>query len=179
MADEELDGFDYDDVPEPPKTPVVKSKSVEVAPPKSAGKGRKTCPNCKNVVGVRTKVCPHTLSNGLACNYEFEIGSSKAPGAPQPKPEKMEESLDTEEAAQTNSGRNLRIDAPHGHCPHKLAGLDEKSVFDWTEKVRMTGVNNARWYTKKALKYWVREFYDIHGSDHEAACEMIEMVCCE
>ena len=133
---EEMDGFDYDDVPEPPKVPVVKAAKA----------GRKETP--------------------------------KPPRAH--RSEEVEEALDPEEGATViNDGRNIRIDTPAGKCPHALTGLDEKTVFEWTEKIRGTGVKNARWYSKKALKYWVRAFYDIHSKEHQDAIDMIENVCCE
>jgi hypothetical protein len=36
---------------------------------KAAGKGKKTCPECKQVVGARTKVC--------SCGHVFSVGESK------------------------------------------------------------------------------------------------------
>ena len=51
-----------------------------------------------------------------------------------------------------------KVVAPAGRCPVELNGTDDESILDWARKVRASSGNT--FYTREALQYWVRQFYD-------------------
>ena len=71
-------------------------------------------------------------------------------------------------------GRNMTIIyTPSGPCPYKLLGTDKKMVEVWVEKITTDGYTRNVWYSKNALAYYVRQFYDIFSPEYEAVREVI------
>ena len=67
----------------------------------------------------------------------------------------------------------LSILTPSGRCPIALKSTDPEAVWSWADAVRSYGFSNGRFYTVRAIHYWVRDFYDINTSDHAAVCALI------
>ena len=62
---------------------------------------------------------------------------------------------------------------PSGHCPFLLEGTDTECVTEWIEKIREgapSGVN----YSPSALRYWIRDTYDINGPEYKVAAVTLE-----
>jgi hypothetical protein len=65
------------------------------------------------------------------------------------------------------------IFTPSGLCPVQLRGTDIESVNTWAEKLREYGYSQQKEYTYPALRYWVRQFYEIGSAEYEAICELL------
>ena len=58
----------------------------------------------------------------------------------------------------------IPITTPCGRCPVELTHTDSNSVAIWANAVLECGYKNGRNYTHFALRYWIRDFFEI-GSD--------------
>lgn len=120
------------------------------------GRGKKFCPDCENYVGAKTLKCH--------CGYEFEKGVKHVP----PR------ELSKEEIATKNFvkqvGRKLYIiSTPRGPCPIKLDGLTQEDIEKWADAVIEHGLQNDITYLPRALRYWLRDFVDIHSQNYAIA----------
>lgn len=130
---------------------------------KKAGKGKKFCPSCKEIIGARSAVCKH-------CSHKF-----KNPNAPKPTPTVSPDEDDerpTVVEIVLNSGVKQRpeglgvtsIHTPAGSCPYKLQSTSLDDVRDWAEKIRDSGFppdgERGTLYTYGALRYWATHFYN-------------------
>jgi hypothetical protein len=69
--------------------------------------------------------------------------------------------------------RLLCIYTPAGACPVALKSMDPEVVWAWADAIREYGVENGRFYTARAIHYWVREFYDINSPEFAQVCALI------
>ena len=69
--------------------------------------------------------------------------------------------------------RLLCIYTPSGSCPVVLKSMDPEVVWAWADAVREHGVANGRFYTARAIHYWVREFYDVNSLEYRTVCALI------
>ena len=67
----------------------------------------------------------------------------------------------------------IPILTPSGYCPIKLTGTDPDSVAAWIDDVITYGYENGRNYTNSALKYWVRDFFEIGSDEFLQVCSNI------
>ena len=84
-------------------------------------------------------------------------------------PTKEEISARTVAALYGWDGRIIITPAPAqtNGCPVKLTGTDEATVHEWVEKIITWGHRNANGhYSPDALRYFVREWYDIFGEEY-------------
>lgn len=70
----------------------------------------------------------------------------------------------------------INIMAPAGDCPAKLSGTDQESVIIWAEKVVEAGHKKGLHFSPSALRYFVRQFYDLETSEHQAVCDCLQFV---
>lgn len=71
--------------------------------------------------------------------------------------------------------RCSKIATPAGKPPHELKGTSRKEVEDWAEKTRRTGLDQGkRFYTKRALIYWLRYFFEMFSDDFNTAKQHVE-----
>ena len=111
-----------------------------------AGRGKKQC-KCGAYIGVRNHICP-------SCNSKFE-----------PKEKKLIQE-DVKPAVYVG-GRIIYT--PAGECVVKLNSCNKEDVYDWCEELidigRITGIT----YHQDAMIYWLRDFFDIHGTNFKIA----------
>jgi hypothetical protein len=62
------------------------------------------------------------------------------------------------------------VATPAGTCPVKLKGIDADTVKNWAVDVIEAGRRQMRNFSFAAVKYFVREFYDIHGPEYKIVC---------
>ena len=157
---------------------ITKCEKPEVVPATSephtvktydeGGKGRKRCPSCEKYVGAVTKVCN--------CGHEFN-GKKVEPSQKSTPPSEPQHS-----ESRPRSGydpRLLRVSTPAGECPHKLKGFDYDTVHEWAEQVRAAGRDNGRYYTLRALVYFVRHFYDLQSEEYATVRQLLEGIYAE
>ena len=60
---------------------------------------------------------------------------------------------------------HMVVDGPAGDCPANLNGIDEESVSKWAAKVIAAGHTKSLHYSVKALKYFVRKFYEYNSPE--------------
>jgi len=156
-----------------PETVAEEPAAPTIEKTKSAGKGKKYCPGCDEIVGARSAVCKH-------CGHEFRKAAAAAP-----KPDPVVDPAEEEEAIVDSVCETLlsgevkhrasgigvqRVHTPAGKCPSKLQGTSLEEVRDWGERVRDTA-GSSRVYTYHALKYWIRDFYDMCESWNNPDCD--------
>lgn len=146
-----------------------KEEKKEVTIWKEGGKGRKPCP-CGIFVPVRTAVCPQ-------CGHTFEAK------AKEPKVEKVESpasssSKATEPVSRPRRVLNVRtriIDTPAGKCPvGPLDDLAETEIALWAQRVREHGLKRNVFYSLRAIKYFVRETWDVNSDEYRLVCGYFE-----
>lgn len=79
--------------------------------------------------------------------------------------------------AETPKTRTLvftTISTPAGNCPVRLGSTESDKVLEWMDAVQAMGERQGRLYTTSALKYFVRQFYDIHSPEYKAVCAVID-----
>ena len=69
--------------------------------------------------------------------------------------------------------RLLCIYTPSGSCPVVLKSMCPEVVWAWVDAVRDYGVVHGRFYTARAIRYWVREFYDVNSPEYVTVCTLI------
>lgn len=62
--------------------------------------------------------------------------------------------------------RLLPIEIPAGACPVKLKDTSPEAIVQWAEDVISKGQAIGKQYLPAALRYWVREFYEMFGADY-------------
>lgn len=152
------------------------------------GKGKKQCPSCEKFVGAGNALC--------ACGHQFIAKKGK----------KFEHVVDDKtvgellvegftELAETppternfrmvnRDGARYRIHTPSGGSPHRLEATDEQTVHTWAERCRKTFLErNGGWLGLPALKYLVREFFDVFpaviggdyaNTDYAKTCRVLD-----
>lgn len=65
------------------------------------------------------------------------------------------------------------ISIPSGKCPYLLEGTDRDSIISWVEKVRGAAPAGVI-YRSSALRYWIRDTYDINGPEYRIAANMLD-----
>ena len=65
--------------------------------------------------------------------------------------------------------RCINIMAPAGDCPEKLASTEQEVVIVWAEKVIQAGHKKGLHFAPSALKYFIRQFYDLDSEEHRTA----------
>lgn len=73
--------------------------------------------------------------------------------------------------------RTVRITTPAGPCPVQLKGTSAEEVERWAEAVRKAGLEeHGKWYMIRALRYWVRQFYEINTPNHKLVCDTLDAI---
>jgi len=126
-------------------------------------RGRKACPECEALVGLRTRKCE--------CGHEFEIKNGASNGNGGEKDlrvaRKKKSDMSPETARVLSALEHPRILTPAGNCPVKLEGHDLVSVTKWSDNMLALKDKN---YAFSALKYFIKEFY-VHGTaEYHFAC---------
>jgi len=70
-------------------------------------------------------------------------------------------------------GVRMMVTTPSGKCPHLLEGTDEDSVRNWIKKVKCSAPTGVV-YQPSALRYWIRDTYDINGTEYKIAANMFD-----
>jgi hypothetical protein len=68
------------------------------------------------------------------------------------------------------------IYTPSGPCPHKLTGTDKRTVEVWVDKITTDGCDRNVWYSKNALAYYARQFYDLFSPEYATVREIIDNI---
>ena len=170
---------------EEPKVEEVKAAKVPVAKVTVTydvgGKGKKQCPKCKKFVGNKTSVCacdhqfvaktkvvkededdeePVKTISGIVRDkgfpeLDFKVDASVEVEAEVVDAKVVHRRLDRDKA-------KYRIHTPSGGCPHRLTDTDPITVEQWAENCRKTFLDrNGGWLGLPALKYMVREYYNM------------------
>lgn len=104
-------------------------------------KGSKTCPQCSENVGPRTKLCK--------CGHEF-VQKEKIP---KKTPEKIKVK---------STKTSTLIYTPAGKCPIKLKSSSLEDIKQWVNKVReIKKINGGVTYkySKSAVLYFIEQFF--------------------
>ena len=125
----------------------------------TAGRGRKQCPECDSIVGVRTGVC--------VCGYSFKKATETAE-TPVEASEKEEEGV-----------IRFTVSTPAGKCPVGLKTTKLKDVKKWLLDVEKYGRTQCDRYTIDAYKYYVRSFYNIHSDEYKKVARYIDNIMSE
>ena len=125
----------------------------------TTGRGRKQCPECDSIVGVRTGVC--------VCGYSFKK-ATEAAKTPVEAPE--------EEGAGVI---RFMVSTPAGKCPVDLKTTKLKDVKKWLLEVEKHGRKQSDQYTIDAYKYYVRSFYNIHTDEYRKVARHIDAIMSE
>lgn len=146
------------------ETKVVPEKK-EITTFDGPGQGHKKCPACPLYVGVRTATC--------RCGHEFK----KPPQvAKEDKPPLIKEDKPPEvkpiRSPVTRHGRYVAT--PSGKCPVRLSSTEREDVELWAHSVVAKGEDEGIYYSPSALKYFVREFYDMYKVDDQ--CDRLVII---
>lgn len=144
------------------------------------GKGRKQCSGCRAYTGVRTLICP-------SCNAPFnkinQSSSSSSSLKPAPMPARCSSSSSSSslesvvpETTTLMPFRGIVIDTPAGICPAKLFSTEPTEVREWARAVLEAGAEESKRYSLRALKYWVRHYYDMYTAEWELACSILDSI---
>lgn len=115
-----------------------------------AGRGRKQCPKCKDYVGVRCQKC-------TACGNPFDVRVSTPV---------------QQEKVQQYNREYTTIITPSGPCPVEFSG----DMRDWVQRVIDAGHSIRKHYQPAALRYWLRQFFDIHSAEHKQKIGELKLV---
>ena len=133
------------------------------------GKGKKQCPSCKKYIGGRNREC--------ACGHQFGIQEHSplvvVENKPDIPPRTIPKPIPKPEPRHDIRGGRL-IHTPAGDCPSKLTGISAEEVEVWTHSVLAKGREKGENYLFAALRYWVREFYDIGSSDYNEVVALLK-----
>jgi len=139
----------------PDNSPSAKNSVYDEAGPK-----RKPC-ICGKFVGSSQPLCG-------ACGHEFPVTIVE-------EKVRSNDPIENEgaySAAKCNCG-NMIVLTPSGVCPVKLRGTSQVEVQDWVDQVIVRGHNDRIHYSTSALRYWLREFFEIDSKEYmEAASEI-------
>ena len=149
------------------------------------GKGRKQCPECQTYVGVRSTICKcgnenfkkEVIVGDKSITVYGEPGKGrkqcekchKYVGEKQPKSPEYFEAKAIANALGFSGFKYLTY-IPSGSCPYKL---DKDKITDWIESVVDVGLADGNFYAPSAIKYFGREFYDIHSDEYNKFCESV------
>jgi len=122
---------------------------------KTTGRGRKQCPSCSAIIGVRAHECE--------CGYSFRTPRAK-------KKTKAE----TQPAEETKI--NFVVTTPAGRCPVALSSTDLGDVRAWTEKLKKAVAKQGMRYTIDAYKYSVRSVYSVHSKEYTQVAKHIDAI---
>lgn len=157
----------------------------------------KVCPGCNKSSGPRTLKC--------ACGHEFKKAEKKAVKNDPLASAGVVESTQTETAQNTNTSSvlqssvtsggvtlippchplNGRTLTPAGACPVTPSGYkdgwpdgqpSDEVISQWARAVYDYGVENNRSFTCEAVVYFIREFWDINGSEYRHVRSVVESV---
>jgi hypothetical protein len=62
---------------------------------------------------------------------------------------------------------------PAGECPVKLHSTEREEIEIWAHAIVSKGLDQNIRYEPTALRYWVRQFYDMGTPEHNEACSVI------
>jgi hypothetical protein len=70
----------------------------------------------------------------------------------------------------------LNVMAPAGDCPAKLPDTELASVEGWVNRVIEAGHKRGLHFGPSALKYFVRQFYDLGSDNYHLVCSHVEEI---
>lgn len=149
-------------------------KTNGVGVSKNGGSGRKQCPECGNYVGVRSRLC--------ACGHEFNSVSplpTATPAVPAKLRDRIDSFFDEDEdtpASAVSDPRVRHILTPSGKCPIRLRGCDREDVELWAHSLVEKGRIERIFYEVSALKYWVRDFYEVGSDTHKQVWGILDEI---
>lgn len=122
---------------------------------KKAGQGKKRCPECELIIGVRNKIC--------ICGYKFKKGDGVTV---------KDTPTDPDIKIIKNIMQNLElygggriIWTPCQPCPVNLKKAE--SVISWAKDVLGYGVGKREIYSLSCLIYWLGRFYQPAGNKYK------------
>ena len=138
------------------------------------GKGRKQC-SCGKYSGLRSKICP-------ACNREFKFKEQMLQATREPTAEpvpvgELPKPIEIKPSERPLGGGGRRcVSTPSGKCPVKLNSNTREDVELWAHSLMDYAQKQDVSYTVSALKYWVRDTYEVSTDDHKLCCEHLESI---
>jgi hypothetical protein len=84
--------------------------------------------------------------------------------------------VEASQSAQICGCRCINIIAPAGDCPAKLTSTDQESALVWAEKTIDAGHKKGLHFSPSALRYFVRQFFDLHSDEHQTVCDCLYSV---
>ena len=69
-----------------------------------------------------------------------------------------------------------RVDIPRGHCPSKLNSPAPDDLEVWAYSVIAKGREVGETYNFNTLRYWLREFIDIHSKAYREAVSNLQEI---
>lgn len=133
----------------------------------SGGRGKKLCSACGVYVGARVLVC--VCGHNFHAEASEEIESTKASAVEEAVPAVVKPVVERDE----HGNRYKVVVIPAGKCPIKLTSTSEESVLAWAQSVLDHGRKCLRTYATSALRYWVRDYYEIGTPEYRAVCEIL------
>ena len=136
----------------------------EVMSNKQSGqRGKKRCPDCDSLVGVRTYSCE--------CGHQFVNKKTKAE-------KRQEEDAPTEE----EKLYAICVGAPGGRLVYtgsgspsvKLTSLDKQVVFDYCNFVVHEGITQGVIYTVEAIKHYIMHQLGYNSDEYKQACKYVD-----
>lgn len=130
-------------------------------------RGKKECPKCKQLCGVRSFTCPN-------CQNPFEAKTKETKETKEETVATVAPSISEKQKQMIRSGQ-VTISTPAGKPPCKLASSSEEDVKSWIEKTIEAGLQNDQFYVESAIKYYVRSFFDMNDQkeEYEKVCSFV------
>lgn len=128
------------------------------------GSHRKQCPECEKYVGTRQMECGcgHTFETAPVAHDRYGLSSVD---------------FEASKSKQVCGCNGFIVIAPAGECPVKLQSTDPDDLVDWVAKVLEAGHQDGKHYAPAALRFYAREFYDLHSPEYvEIVAVMGEML---
>lgn len=82
--------------------------------------------------------------------------------------------------AHPKSGYGMKkVYTPRGECPivpdgWKRGEAEERDIREWARKVYMYDRSDQGYFTKEAVLYWLRDFYNIHSDEYRQWASIVD-----
>ena len=110
------------------------------------GRGKKQCPKCQVIIGVRNKICP--------CGHKF----IKKEDLPKPIDPMRQPTLDFMQSLGYFGGNNI-VYIPSGKCPVELKVEKEGDVIEWAKDVLDFCLGKDNVLALSGLVYWLSRIH--------------------
>jgi hypothetical protein len=131
------------------------------------GRGRKQCPECNKYVAARSHSC--------VCGRNFVNGETTEIRLQEEQDEWKDPSFDyIPYALALCFGKGRLVRTPSGQCPIKLVGMNQESVNNFCLNIISYGSQQGILYMPQAIKYFIRQQYDVNSRKYERFCELVD-----